>query len=380
LKAVWWADPRTAVLVILGAIVLIGVSRRWLHGARGRRAVERLADSAVTVDEIAAVAAYGREGILELFRLLETAPDRARRQAAGAALARLWAADELIAEEEKAIVTRGVEIAWKARRRYPRGMHAPIPIEVHFGVPFLSEDGTGVKPANLEWSYRVTGTERASLEVFSAWDAGAACVRIEILPEDFPTNGPHQLSLQLRVRAVGLTDSWEHNLPHVPFRFEFDPLLKVEALLALPDDSRAEVLAQAVRLEPVTAGDKRGAEYLDWNEAFALKAPPAIVVATPLPCDLAHAVEVEIDGVAGRFPAGWVVLSNQGLGGPAGKISIPLGPIAGVPPEVIDRPGERLMRAVLTADPQRGWADPDVRSLWPGTIVTNWCPVRFVRR
>jgi hypothetical protein len=35
---------------------------------------------------------------------------------------------------------------------------------------------------------------------------------------------------------------------------------------------------------------------------------------------------------------------------------------------------------LLTADPDRGWADPDVRSIWPGTIATDWIDVAIVRR
>ena len=46
----------------------------------------------------------------------------------------------------------------------------------------------------------------------------------------------------------------------------------------------------------------------------------------------------------------------------------------------IDRPGERRIRLVLIADPELGWADPDVRSIWPGTLMTEWAPVKAIRR
>ncbi len=131
------ADPRTAVLAALGAIVLIGGLRRWYHGVRARRAVARLAEVNVAPATIEAVAAFGREGVTDLFRLLESAPEASQRKAAGRALATLWARDQLIAEEEKAIVTRGLEVVWAARRRYPRAIHAPIPIMVRCDVPFL---------------------------------------------------------------------------------------------------------------------------------------------------------------------------------------------------------------------------------------------------
>jgi hypothetical protein len=38
------------------------------------------------------------------------------------------------------------------------------------------------------------------------------------------------------------------------------------------------------------------------------------------------------------------------------------------------------MRVILTADPELGWTDPEVRSLWPGTIETRWVEVEIVRR
>ena len=57
------------------------------------------------------------------------------------------------------------------------------------------------------------------------------------MPADFETEGPHRLVLQTRVRTVGLTTPWELELPHVPFTFEFDPRLEVDALFALPDEA-----------------------------------------------------------------------------------------------------------------------------------------------
>jgi hypothetical protein len=37
------------------------------------------------------------------------------------------------------------------------------------------------------------------------------------------------------------------------------------------------------------------------------------------------------------------------------------------------------MRAWLHADPELGWADPEVRSVWPGEMATNWVEVEIVR-
>jgi hypothetical protein len=373
------SDPRSAVLIALGAVVLIGGTRRWLQGVRARRAVAQLADLDVPPAAIEAVAEHGREGILELFRLLDTASDPLRRRAAGRALATLWARDQLIVEEEKAIVTRGFEVSWQARRRYPRALHAPIPVGVRCEVPFLEADGPGVSPSALEWSYRITGAERAALETFSPWKRGPVEVRFELEPGDFTTMGPHRLIFQARARTVGLTEAWELALPHVPFTFEFDPQLKVESILTLPDAARGEEIGRAVRLEPAPEGG--GApRFLDLDADFALRDPPVLRITTPLACDLAHTAAVEFEDLPGLYPTAPVVLGGQGAGGESGVRALPLGPISGVPPGLIDHPSERRIRVHLTADPHLGWADPDIRSVWPGPIQTDWCPVRVIRR
>ena len=376
----WAIDPRNGVLLTLAAVLILGGGRRWLQSRRARRAVGLLDDPNVSPADVLDAADHGRSALMDLFRLQGTAADPAVREAAGQALATLWARDELIAEEEKAIVSRGFAATWRARRRYPRRMAAPIPVSATYGVPFLREGGPGVAPGNLEWSHRVVGAERASLEQFSPWRAGPGFVEFTINPGDFPANGPHRLVLETRALTAGLTSSWELNLPHIPFNFEFDPHLSVDALLTLPDDARAAAIARALRLErPEPAdGDVR---YLSLDDAFALRDPPVLAVATPLPCDLAHAVSVEFQGVPGRFPAGAVVLSGQGANRdePAGTRHFPLGPIS-LLPGAIDHPGDRRLRAVLTADPGLGWADPDVRSIWPGEIATDWVEVRVIRR
>ena len=93
-------------------------------------------------------------------------------------------------------------------------------------------------------------------EEFSAWTAGNGRVAYAIFPGDFETNGPHRLVLQTRVRTTGLTDSWAIDLPHVPFNFEFDPILRLDAILTLPDATRDDSITErsgSSRLSPKTA-------------------------------------------------------------------------------------------------------------------------------
>ena len=51
-----------------------------------------------------------------------------------------------------------------------------------------------------------------------------------------------------------------------------------------------------------------------------------------------------------------------------------------IPRDLIDQPGSRRLRVWLEPDPDRGWADPEIRSIWPGTIETGWVNLEIVRR
>ena len=332
----------------------------------------RLGEPGVSPSEIEAAVRFGRDGLIELFRIFGESPSSPHRHSAGRAIAALWAQDQLIGEEEQALVRRGYTADWTARRRYPRAIRTEMPIVVTYGLPFLQEaDGPGIKPDNLEWSHRVTGCARASLEEFSTWTPGPGRMEFSLIPGDFETNGPHRLVLQTRVRTRGLTDAWQIELPHLPFSFEFDPRLEVRSLLALADEPRGEVIRQAIRLVAPDSTPEGQSVFLPLNAEMAIRNPPRVVVATPLPCDLAHRAFLEIDQVAGRFPAGAILLSGQGTdrtdaAGSPGNAVVPHRAVAPIPPEAIDRPGRRRLRMVLEADPDRGWTDPEVRSIWPG--------------
>ncbi len=383
----WLFEPKTAIWIALGAALVLGGGRKLLASWRARRAIARLAFPNVTPEEIELVADHGRAGVWELLRVF-SAPGTSHEQqaAAGRALARLWKRDELVAEEEQAVVRRGFAVTWKARRRYPRALRSEIPISVGYEVPFLRDDGRGVGPDNLEWSHRVLGARRAALEEFSAWKPGRGQVSFTIVPGDFESHGPHRLVLQTRVRTAGLSGCWEIEPPHIPFNFEFDPILRIESMLTLPDAERNELISRALWLEPSVPGNGEPSRYVPVGDEWTLKNPPCLAVATPLPCDLAHAIAIELEGVPGHFPAGRIVLSEQkpgvrdsGAQGPQ-PARFELNSISSLPQDAIERPGIRRMRLVLEADPACGWADPDVRSIWPGRIETDWAEVEIVRR
>jgi hypothetical protein len=382
----WLREPKTAVWIILAAALVLGGWHKLRQWWRARKAVARLEDPKVTPQEVEAAAEHGRAAVWELLRIFSSSTTEPLRLAAGRALARLWFLDQLVAEEEQAIVRRGFTVDWNARRRYPRAIRAPIPIAVSFDVPFIDDKEGRVHPANLEWSHRVVGTGRATLEEFSPWVAGRGNAVFTIVPGDFETNGPHRLALQARVRTAGLTGTWELELPHVPFNLEFDPFLKLDAITTLPDADRDLLFAGAIRLEPGQAKDGEPANYLALNSEWTMRNPPSLVVSTPLPCDLAHAISLEFDGIADSFSAGTLILSGQGTNPRAAEGSgavvkrFPLSEIASIAPNVFERPGLRGMRVALESAPERGWANPDIRSIWPGRLQTNWTSVEIVRR
>jgi hypothetical protein len=382
----WLSEPKAIVWLALAGAALYGGWRKLLVVWRARKAVVRLGEPDVTPAEIDAVAEHGRAGVWELLRIFSSTQSEPHRQAAGAALARLWRLDQLVAEEEQAVVRRGFTVTWHARRRYPRALRAAIPMSVAYEVPFLEDGDRRVGPSNLEWSHRMLGARRAALEEYSLWKAGPGRATFTIVPGDFETNGPHRLALVTRVRTAGLTDSWEIEPPHIPFTFEFDPNLQLDAILTVPDAIRDETTARAIRLESAGADDGKPAIYLALGDEWALRNPPRLAVATPLPCDLAHAISIEIEGAAGTFPGGQLVLSGQGIAPHQATHRaietrwFELGPIPPLPAGLIERPGTRRMRIRLEADPACGWADPDIRSIWPGRKETDWVDVEIVRR
>jgi hypothetical protein len=381
----WLSEPKTAVWFVLAAAVLIGGGRKLSAWWQARKAVLRLGEANVTSVEIEAVAEHGRAGVYELLRIFSSSPSEPARLAAGRALARLWLLDQLVAEEEKAVVRRGYTVTWNARRRYPRALRGEIPITVTYDVPFLEDGGRRVGPANLEWSHRVLGARRAAIEEFSPWAPGPGRAAFTIFPGDFETNGPHRLVLQTRIRTVGLTDSWELEPPHEPFNFEFDPILRLDAIFTLPDATRDESVARAIRLEPAARGDGENVTYLSLGDEWTLRNPPRLTVTLPLSCDLAHTISIELEGIAERFNGGFLLVSGQGLPRQTSDQAnavirrFELGPIVPLPRGLIERPGPRRMRIWLEPDLDSGWADPNIRSIWPGRTQTDWVEVEVVR-
>jgi hypothetical protein len=183
-----------------------------------------------------------------------------------------------------------------------------------------------------------------------------------------------------------LTESWQIDLPHIPFTFEFDPRLELDSLLAHPDEPRGEAQRRAIRLETGHPAEGAPSKFLPLDEEMMIRNPPCIVITIPLTCDLAHRATLQLEGIAESFRAGHILLGGQGsirqerAEAESVSVEFPIGPVQPIPQGLIDRPGPKRMRIVLSPDPDLGWTDPDVRSIWPGHIESNWVEVEIVRR
>jgi hypothetical protein len=379
----WWLDSRNFVFLALGLLLGIGGGRKLWRDWKASRATRRLEQEGVSVSEVLESARFGRNALFELFRLLAEAPDAAIRDAAGRAIASLWKQDELVAEEEQALVKRGFSVAWRGRKRYPRDLKAPIPITVEYGVMFLRKNENEIGPDDLAWSHRITGARRASLETFHPWRNGPGSFEFEIHPTDFVGSGPHRLALETRVRTVFQENAWECELPKTAFTFELDPGLAAESLASTADDTRRAAFQEAVRLER-TDRDGEDAEFLPLDSEVALRNPPKILVITPLPCDLAHRITIEIEskGSVEAFEAGSVVLGAQRRNADSNDRSELRFPLRIGENRVATQlePGPARLRAKLVADLELAWGDPSIRSLWPESIVVDWIEAQIVRR
>ncbi len=385
----WLSEPKAAVWIALAAAV---VDRRRPEaappGGRLARRWLRLGEPNVTPEEIEAVAEHGRAGVWELLRIFSSSPVGTAAPGRRRALARLWLLDQLVAEEEQAVVRRGYTVTWSARRRYPRALRTRDPDRGDLRRCRFSRTAAAASDRRT-WNGRIACWVRAARPSRSSRPGppGRGRVAFTIFPGDFETNGPHRLVLQTRVRTAGLTDSWEIEPPHIPFNFEFDPILQArrdpDSARSRPATSRSRGPSGSSR---TVAGDGEPRLISRSATSGPCAIRPGLRWTTPLPCDLAHAISIEFEGLAGRFAGGRLIVSGQGLPRPTRRARdavirrFELGPIPPLPPGVIERPGPRRMRIWLEADPDSGWADPDIRSIWPGRTQTNWVEVEIVRR
>jgi hypothetical protein len=373
------------LLVVIGIAAVFGL-RRFLKVLAARRAIALLEQPAPAISDILSAADHGRAALEPLFRWLGSDQDQSRRAAAGAALSRLWRLDQLVAEEEKALLVRAYEVRWNARRTYPRDIRIPIPIEIRFGTPVLHRDDLpAIEPDWVEWSYRVLGARRAGLELDSPWAPTAQSITFSIIPADFAERGPHRLIFAATARtAPHLSTHWETKLPQVPFTIEFDPALSVVSIQASPDDEESRNIRERIELAPPA----EGGPHWHLGKAWALDRIPTLQVLPGRPRDLAHRVSIEWEQVTVRLEVGTLIQpADRPRHDP--DSSEPTGaalPIAWRPESIPDLPSDAFSQAgpvrfrlILEPDPHLAWADPRVRSLWPGSVTSPWCEAAIMR-
>ena len=134
----WLSEPKAVIWLALAAAVLLGGGRRLIAWWQARKAVARLDAPDVTAAEIEAVADHGRTGAYDLLRIFSSGPSEQVRQAAGSSLARLWLLDQLVPEEEQAVVRRGFTVTWMPAaatlvRSKPR-FRSPWPTKCRFSM------------------------------------------------------------------------------------------------------------------------------------------------------------------------------------------------------------------------------------------------------
>ena len=372
----WYTQPRGYVWLVLLLALAAGGGRKLLQSIRARRLVRRLGEGELDQADILAAADHGRLALPELFELLEVGRPDSIRRAAGQALMRLWSADELIAEEEKAVTTRLFNVHWHARRRYPGKLQTPIHFNVAFGLLGLEAEGAGLQPHQLEWSWRIRGAARVSLEQFTPWQAVQNPIRFEIDSVDLQGSTEKSIAFQARVRTAGLTSRWELDLPQVPFRFELDDRLEVSAILTTPDAQTEELIKNGVQLELLSTSEESGnSSYIPIDPSLAIAGELALNL-EQLPADLAHQAILEFENLDLSLSAGAIVKLSGMADGPARKrVPVQLKPVE----RTTVQPGTYRVRLILSPNPDLGWAHADVRAVWPQRIETDWQQVHVVR-
>ena len=156
--AAYLADPRTAVLFFLtSAHWYLGGGRKGLQAIRARRVVAAIGGFQPRCCSTSKPPPTMVEpALIDLFRLLGTAERPEVRNAAGRTLARLWRADELIVEEEKAIVRRGFTADWQAQPPLPPSPgHPRFRSRLTSASRFWLKPPEALSPSHLAWSYRI---------------------------------------------------------------------------------------------------------------------------------------------------------------------------------------------------------------------------------
>ena len=375
--------PEDAVLFVLASVVLIGGGRRLMLASRARRAVDRLGDPDVSADEVLAASGHGRADLMELFRLLTEGRDDddppRRRPGPGDHLgARRPDPRGGTGRRHAGVSTSdgGPAAAIRGRcRRRSRSRSATA-------CRSSTDPSDGICPDDLEWSHRIAGAERASLEQASPWTAGAR----PGLVRDRPRRLPHERAPPARPQGEGPDGG--------------------DADLSLGNRAAARPLHVRVRPPPLPRcplhpprrhprrGDRLGRPA---RPALGARGGPPF----PRPARRRSSSETRRSSRSAfrcratwrtgsrsrskafpsRFPAGTVVVADRPDAATASDvIEIPIGPVAGFAHGLPIGPA--ITGSGRSSLPTRTSAGPTRTSAPSGLVgsTTDWFAVRAIRR
>ncbi|MFM7317670.1 MAG: hypothetical protein ACKO5E_12055, partial [bacterium] len=306
-------DPRRWVFIAVVAFLLLGGARKWLAASRGRKMADRIADGQASLDEIRQAARHGRAVLPDLLGMLADGKSDEMKSAAFESLIQLWQADELIAEEEKAIITRAFQVEWKQRRKYPRDYDGNFQILGFISLPKIQDESRIVwLSEHLRWETRVTGTRKATDDQWQMIPPDEMQLQIQMESRDFPEDCVHRVMLFTRVTTHGLTSNWTLDLPGQATSFEWDQHLKSAALKADFDEKEALIMQEALTWDCNADPDTIGSQLIALSPGFAIHRPPVALLRIPLPRDLAHDAVLEIDEISSKIKLKNYVIASRG--------------------------------------------------------------------
>jgi hypothetical protein len=176
-------------------------------------------------------------------------------------------------------------------------------------------------------------------------------------------------------------------LPATNSSFEWDDYLQTDALKAPFSDEEANQMNKALQWVPIAGSDQVALtlNHVNISPEFAVANPPRCMVERPLPRDLAHQIYLEIQGVSRMVPVGeWVVAlrNSDSVWNHEAEVTCPpweISPEDLLSDSEISRAGNHMIRLILEPVTHRGWANPDVRSVFSGRIEMPWINVELVR-
>lgn len=381
------ADPRRWMFISVVAFLMFGGGRKWLKSIQGRRLADKIAQGNANAAEILGSYRFGRVVVQDLFEVLSGGSSDEIRYSAFESLVRLWQADELVAEEEKAIVARSFQIKWNHRRKYPLGLDGTFDISATYGLFELKDSGLRKWLSDhSQWSHRIQGTRRAIDDQWNQNLGDPPFVLTEINSRDFPENTVHRIALFVRFKTFNQSSNWEIELPGQPTSFEWDVNLDSNALLAPLIESELDLFKDAFlwQVASLPGPGQETVRFVQISPGFAIHNPPETVIRSPLPRDLSHAVFIELQGVPDLILAGeWLIAcrkssDNSIQSGRVGS-TFHVTPSCYIDDHLIGHAGKSQMRLVLKPIAHRGWANPEIRSVLNSSISFPWVEIEIVR-